>query len=59
MKIDIKKYEKSIPECCEKTTLQQHADMLWCWGLMVAIEEKRLMDCGKCEFATKKKAGNK
>ena len=42
-------YAAGIPECC-MLNLQEHRNMLLCWGLVNALENERPMDCSRCEF---------
>jgi hypothetical protein len=55
MAITPEQYEAAIPECCEYHTLDEHMNgLLLCWGLRLAAEEGRAMDCTGCELATRK-----
>lgn len=47
-------YAAAIPACCHYQGLQEHIDgLMLCWGLCVAIEEDRPMNCSGCELATR------
>ena len=51
MKIVKKDYEISIPSCCLYKTWKEHAEsMMFCWGLVDAINKNQLMDCSGCQF---------
>ncbi len=42
-------YEAAIPKCCTYRTLEEHMNgLMLCWGLTLAIEEDRPMDCTGC-----------
>jgi len=57
MKFDPEKYEKAIPSCCCYQTLWEHlGPLLLCWGLLSSIQHDEPMDCGSCEFATRKES---
>ena len=54
-KITYEQYQATIPDCCKFQTVDEHYGYLyWCWGLLSAINEQEPMDCGMCEFATRK-----
>lgn len=47
-------YQAAIPACCEFQTTQEHIDhLMLCWGLVVAIEQGRSMDCSGCDSAVR------
>lgn len=46
-------YKKNIPKCCSLKTIQQHEDILLCWGLLASIKKGYTMDCGDCEMRLK------
>jgi hypothetical protein len=49
-----KTYAAAIPACCFYQRLQEHIDGLGlCWGLTLAIEEGRTMDCSRCDLAVR------
>lgn len=51
-------YEQSIPTCCALRTFDEHANYLMlCWGLVAAVKEDRLLNCGECEYATRRSTG--
>ena len=59
MSVNEKQYEAAIPACCKYQTAKQHRDIIdLCWGLLGAIEDGKPMDCGECEFATRKAEEN-
>lgn len=41
-------YKYSIPECCRYRTIEEHENILLCWGLVVAIENGVTMNCDGC-----------
>lgn len=43
-------YENSIPVNCRLTTLDDHASIMYCWGLLSSIKEGKPHKCGLCEF---------
>jgi hypothetical protein len=46
-------YAAAIPACCERQTIEEHACMLLCWGLVNAVRAGRDMDCSGCDLATR------
>jgi len=48
MSITREQYEKAIPECCAHKTIEDHENIMLCWGLENAIEENRIMNCYFC-----------
>jgi len=58
MSTDSEIYEAAIPDCCQFRTFQEHYDyLLLCWKVIGASLEQKPMDCGTCEFATRKEPG--
>ena len=52
----IEQYEVAIPECCAYQTIEEHENIMLCWGLVRAEEEGRKMNCDNCtENTTNKK----
>jgi hypothetical protein len=49
-------YAAAIPKCCSRQTLEQHVDMMLCWGLVAAIRNGRTMDCSCCPLSTEQVA---
>jgi len=43
-------YTAAIPRCCSRQTLQEHVDMMLCWGLAAAIRDGHPMDCSGCDL---------
>ncbi len=43
-------YAAAIPRCCSLQTLQEHLDILLCWGLAAAIRGRHPMDCTGCDL---------
>lgn len=55
MSLDVDKYQKAIPDCCQFRTTREHYEKLFmCWGALSAMERNEPMLCGECEFATRK-----
>lgn len=53
-KVTEETYAAAIPACCAIQGLQAHKEeMMLCWGLCVAIEEDRAMDCSGCDLNTR------
>lgn len=42
-------YASRIPKCCSMQLIEQHEDMLLCWGLVSSIEKDYVMDCSGCD----------
>lgn len=42
-------YEANIPDECSMTTMQDHLNMMLCWGLQSALERGQKMDCSGCD----------
>jgi hypothetical protein len=47
-----KEYAAAIPKCCSYQTMQQHMDMMLCWGLAASLRNGEPMDCSGCELNT-------
>lgn len=47
-KTTIEQYEAAIPECCAYQIIDEHENIMLCWGLLRAVEEGREMGCGGC-----------
>lgn len=45
-------YTAAIPKCCFYQTLEQHMDMMLCWGLTASLREGYPMDCTGCDLNT-------
>lgn len=59
MKISKEVYEQNIPSCCSYKTWEEHAEsMMFCWGLVDAINKNQLMDCSDCLFNQNEKKEN-
>lgn len=43
-------YERAIPKNCKLTTIEEHVDIMLCWGLSRSIGSNTKMNCGWCEF---------
>jgi hypothetical protein len=57
-KVNSEQYEKAIPACCKFRTMREHYEILMlCWGVLAAIQDGVSMNCGECEFATRKDEG--
>ena len=41
-------YAASIPKECSHRTIQEHLDMMLCWGLTASIEQGKKMNCSEC-----------
>ena len=41
-------YIKAIPKNCEYQSIEDHIDMMLCWGLVSSIEKNKPMKCGSC-----------
>ena len=55
MSLYTEQYEKAIPAYCRYQTAREHFEYLcWCWGLQVAIQDAKPMECGECELATRR-----
>ena len=44
-----REYERQVNEKCS-LSIQEHNDMLMCWGLLNAVRHGREMICTGCEF---------
>jgi hypothetical protein len=44
------KYIEMIPSCCSRKTMQEHIDMNLCWGLIIAVELEKDVNCNHCEL---------
>ncbi len=42
-------YASKIPKCCLMQSIEQHEDIMLCWGLASAIEHGKIMDCSGCD----------
>lgn len=51
-------YTKNIPKNCAYQTLEQHKEMLLCWGLASSIENNKPMNCGICDLNIDNKTKN-
>lgn len=47
---DEQEYVAAIPDCCSLRTLEEHMEIMLCWGLAAAVREGKPMDCGTCEL---------
>ena len=43
-------YKSAIPTCCSMQTLQEHMDIMLCWGLAASIRAGKPMDCTGCDL---------
>jgi hypothetical protein len=43
-------YMNAIPDCCSLRTLDEHREIMLCWGLSSAVRDGRSMECGDCEM---------
>lgn len=43
-------YAAAIPACCQMQTMQEHLEMLLCWGLSAALRRGEAMNCDGCEM---------
>jgi hypothetical protein len=41
-------YKAAIPRCCS-ATMQEHLDMLLCWGLAASLRDGTPMNCSGCD----------
>lgn len=48
MGIAREQYEAAIPKCCTYQTIEAHESIMLCWGLALAVEEGRNMNCDNC-----------
>jgi hypothetical protein len=49
-------YQEAIPDCCKLRTYEQHKEyLMFCWGLVSSIQQKKPLKCGICEFNMEKK----
>jgi hypothetical protein len=48
MGITREQYEAAIPKCCAYQTMEAHESIMLCWGLALAVEEGRNMNCDNC-----------
>jgi len=55
IKVTPELYEQNIPKCCSYRTLQEHEEIMLCWGLVSAIENEKEMNCGSCPERIKEK----
>lgn len=47
--VAIDAYQAAIPECCTLRTIDEHAnELMFCWGLLSAMDEQREMNCTGC-----------
>lgn len=45
------KYVEAIPGCCRLRTLEEHEEIMLCWGLLAQVRDKtEATPCGLCEF---------
>lgn len=49
MKVTRDDYELAIPKCCSYRTIEDHEDIMLCWGLLSAIEKGEIMNCSGCD----------
>ena len=54
MGITREQYEAAIPKCCAYQTMEAHESIMLCWGLALAVEEGRNMNCDNCTENTAK-----
>lgn len=54
MGITREQYEAAIPKCCAYQTMEAHESIMLCWGLALAVEEGRNMNCDNCTENTMK-----
>jgi hypothetical protein len=47
---DEAQYVAAIPKCCSRQTLEEHMNMLLCWGLAASIRAGHKMDCSGCDL---------
>lgn len=45
-----KLYSDAIPKNCRLSTLEDHADILYCWSLVGSLKTSTPLKCGLCEF---------
>ena len=50
--LNVDNYAANIPKCCAYQTIEQHEDILLCWGLVRSIEQDKQHTCGWCELNT-------
>lgn len=51
--IDRETYAAHIPDCCKLRTVEEHEEIMLCWGLTRQIEQgtdRKDQNCGLCEF---------
>ena len=56
MGITREQYEAAIPKCCAYQTMEAHESIMLCWGLALAVEKGRNMNCDNCTENTALKA---
>lgn len=45
------KYVEAIPGCCRLRTLEEHEEIMFCWGIMSQLENgHKESPCGMCEY---------
>jgi hypothetical protein len=55
IKITPEIYANNIPDCCALRTVEEHEEIMWCWGLQSQIEcgtATKDQNCGLCEMNT-------
>ena len=43
-------YLAAIPACCSMQTIEEHVEIMLCWGLSAAVSRNEPMNCGDCEM---------
>jgi hypothetical protein len=43
-------YRAAIPKCCSYKTLDEHMNMLLCWGLAASLRVGKPMNCSPCDL---------
>lgn len=50
--ITIEQYMAKVPDCCAMKTIEEHQEIMLCWGLLAAVKANLDMNCGGCEYNT-------
>lgn len=48
MAITREQYEAAIPKCCAYQTMEEHEEIMLCWGLASSVEKGYEINCGGC-----------
>lgn len=52
--ITIEQYMAAVPACCALITIEDHEEIMMCWGLLLAVRTNHYMNCDGCEYNTSK-----